>query len=137
MSGNFHVLAVLPPGKHPGSRRIGGWVGPTVGLDILEKREVPNPCRDSIPCSSIPSPILTELTQLQFFDFMLFEILKSSLDIPQIIRRCWQFCYRVVVWYVETGFFWCSILRDKKYKIEVWRRNRIKNVPCTRYDFKL
>ena len=28
-----HALAALPPGKRPGDKRTGNWVGPRTGLD--------------------------------------------------------------------------------------------------------
>ena len=40
------------PGERPRiTSRIGGWVCPRSGLDILEKRESACPCRDSNPAS--------------------------------------------------------------------------------------
>jgi len=56
-------------------------VGHTAGLDILEKRRLPNPWRDSNPRIVHPvAYILTELNQLQLIDFILSEILKRSLN---------------------------------------------------------
>jgi hypothetical protein len=34
-------------GKTPGIHWIGGWVGPSAGLDTLSKRKIPSPRRDS------------------------------------------------------------------------------------------
>jgi hypothetical protein len=40
VSGQLRALAALPPVKSPsGSDSIGGWVGPRVGLDDVEKRK--------------------------------------------------------------------------------------------------
>jgi hypothetical protein len=36
----FHALAALPLGKAPGTHWIGGWVGPGVDLDDVEKRKL-------------------------------------------------------------------------------------------------
>jgi hypothetical protein len=40
----------------PGIHWIGGLVGPRTGLDTMEKRKIPSPCRDSNPRSSSPQP---------------------------------------------------------------------------------
>jgi hypothetical protein len=41
MSGQFHEMAALHPGKeHPHTHWIGGWVGPRGGLDDVEKRKL-------------------------------------------------------------------------------------------------
>jgi hypothetical protein len=34
VSGQLHILAVLPPGKRPGAHCTGGWVGRSAGLEI-------------------------------------------------------------------------------------------------------
>jgi hypothetical protein len=40
VSGQLHAPAALPPGERaPGTHSIGGWVGPTTGLDDVEKRK--------------------------------------------------------------------------------------------------
>jgi hypothetical protein len=40
VSGQFHALAALPLGDITlGVHYIGGWVGPRVGLDVVEKRK--------------------------------------------------------------------------------------------------
>lgn len=39
VSGQFHVLAALPPGV-PVTHRIGGWLGTRAGLHAMENREV-------------------------------------------------------------------------------------------------
>jgi hypothetical protein len=44
VSGQLHVPAALPPVPH----WIGGWVGPRVGLDAVEKRKI-LPYRESNP----------------------------------------------------------------------------------------
>ena len=41
VGGQRHVLAALPTGKRPGTHRIGGWVGPRVGLDGCAKSHPP------------------------------------------------------------------------------------------------
>jgi hypothetical protein len=35
----LHALATFL-GKNPGTHQIGGWMGPTAGVDILEKRSL-------------------------------------------------------------------------------------------------
>jgi hypothetical protein len=46
VGGQIHDPAALPPGKRPGSHCIGGWVGPSAGLDGCGKHR---PHRDWIP----------------------------------------------------------------------------------------
>jgi len=42
VSGQFHASTTSPPGKEsPGAHWIGGWVGPTAGLDMLASRKIP------------------------------------------------------------------------------------------------
>jgi hypothetical protein len=49
VSGQFHVLAALPPGEiAPGTHWIGGWVGPRADWDATENRKH-CPCRKSNP----------------------------------------------------------------------------------------
>jgi hypothetical protein len=45
VSGQLHALAALPPGKEA---PVGGWVGPSAGLDDVEKRKILH-CRESNP----------------------------------------------------------------------------------------
>jgi hypothetical protein len=41
VSGQLHAPAALPPGKGPpGTRWMGGWVGPRAGLDAVENRKI-------------------------------------------------------------------------------------------------
>jgi hypothetical protein len=40
VSDQLHASAALPPGEiAAGTHWIGGWVGPTAGLDAMEKRK--------------------------------------------------------------------------------------------------
>ena len=50
VGGQRHAPAVLPPGIS-GTRRVGGWVGPSEGLDGCGKS---CPRRDPIPLPSRP-----------------------------------------------------------------------------------
>jgi len=48
LSGQLHALVALPPGKSDiGTHWIGGWVGPTVGLNSVANRNISCPCRKS------------------------------------------------------------------------------------------
>ena len=38
ISGQLHAPATLPLDKDLGTQRAGGWVGPTPGLRILDKK---------------------------------------------------------------------------------------------------
>jgi len=46
VGGERHASVALPPGKRPGNNCVGGWVGPTAGLDGCGKSHLH---RDSIP----------------------------------------------------------------------------------------
>jgi hypothetical protein len=52
-SGQLHAPVALPPGTNPSTHRIGWWVGPSLGLDVLEKRKIS--CRDRDSNSEISS----------------------------------------------------------------------------------
>jgi hypothetical protein len=43
-----------PKERDPGTQWIEGWVGPRADLDVVVKRKIPIPCRDSKPRSSSP-----------------------------------------------------------------------------------
>jgi hypothetical protein len=43
--------------KAPGTHWLGGWVGPRTDLDVVAKRKIPSPCRDSNP------PIIQPIAQ--------------------------------------------------------------------------
>jgi hypothetical protein len=45
LSGLLHVPAALPPGKES----VGCWVGSRAVLDMVSKRKIPSPCRESNP----------------------------------------------------------------------------------------
>ena len=42
ISSQLRAPASLPRGKDPGTQRVGGWVGPIAGLDVLEKKSLPS-----------------------------------------------------------------------------------------------
>ena len=47
LSGQLYALATFPPEKNPGTHGIGGWVGPSVILDIFgEEKNLVNLLRD-------------------------------------------------------------------------------------------
>jgi hypothetical protein len=46
----------------PGTHWIGDWVGPRACLDVVVKRKIPSPCRDSNPRSSSPLPSATPMS---------------------------------------------------------------------------
>jgi hypothetical protein len=46
VSGELHVVATLPPQEEPpGTRLIGGWVGPRPKLHVSEMRKISFPTR--------------------------------------------------------------------------------------------
>jgi hypothetical protein len=61
----FHAPAALPPFPRksaPGTRWIGGWVGPRAGLDMMSKRKIPSPHRDSNLDNPIFQPVVSRYT---------------------------------------------------------------------------
>ena len=54
VSGQLHAPAGLPPGKNPGTDSVGSRVSRGTGVDILEKRKISCPHRDSNPGSYSP-----------------------------------------------------------------------------------
>jgi hypothetical protein len=61
LRGQHHAPAALPPGSNLGAHRI-GWVGPDVGLEDMDNRNVSWHCRNWNPGSS--SPRVATLTAL-------------------------------------------------------------------------
>jgi hypothetical protein len=59
LSDQFQVLTALPPGNKADSHRIGGWVGPIVSVDFLEKRKSLTPVEIRIP--DHPSRVLVTI----------------------------------------------------------------------------
>jgi len=54
VSGQLHAPAALSPREiAPGTHWIGRWVGPRAGLDVVVKRKIPSPRRESNPRTSI------------------------------------------------------------------------------------
>jgi hypothetical protein len=50
VSGQIHTHAAITPGKTThGTHYIGGWVGPSVGLNVMEKRLISCLCQQSNP----------------------------------------------------------------------------------------
>jgi hypothetical protein len=41
----------------PGTHCIGGWVGPSAGLDVIEKRKTSCPYREPSPDTPVSQPI--------------------------------------------------------------------------------
>jgi hypothetical protein len=60
VNGQVHAQAALPPGKEtPGTHGIRGWVGPRALLDLVVKRKIHSPRRDS----NTRSPIFQSVAQ--------------------------------------------------------------------------
>jgi hypothetical protein len=57
MSGQLHAPAALAPGaSETGIHYIEGWVGPRVGLDVMENKNF-SLYRESNPDSSVVQPV--------------------------------------------------------------------------------
>jgi hypothetical protein len=58
--------------RAPGAHWIEGWVGPRAGLDVVVKRKIPSPCRDSNPpiMQSVAQSYTAELSRQ--FKYLLF-----------------------------------------------------------------
>jgi len=54
MSDEPHAPAAVSPKKSSGTHCIRGWVKTGTSLDVVEKRPISGPCRNSKPASSIP-----------------------------------------------------------------------------------
>jgi hypothetical protein len=58
VSSKVHAPAALPPGETArGIHYIGGWVGPTADLGVIEKRKSLASHRELNPDSSVVQPI--------------------------------------------------------------------------------
>jgi hypothetical protein len=57
--GHLHAPANLSPGKE---LPVGGWVGPRTSLDMVSKRKIPSPRRESNPDHPIVQPIASRYT---------------------------------------------------------------------------
>jgi hypothetical protein len=91
--GQRHVPAALSPGKRPGTHFIGGWVGPSAGLEGCRKSR---PQRDKIPDCPARSQSLYRLSysstwesRITYYDCVFFEsflrlIILSSMDCPAL-----------------------------------------------------
>jgi hypothetical protein len=58
VSGQLQGPATLPPG----TRWIGGWVGPRVGRDTVSKRKIPSPSQESNPGYPLVQPVASRYT---------------------------------------------------------------------------
>jgi hypothetical protein len=59
VSCQLHAPVALPPGKNPDKYRIECWVETRAGLDVLEKKQISCPCRDSNPRPSSPYSLVS------------------------------------------------------------------------------
>ena len=106
MCGQHHAPAALPPGKRPGTRCVGCWVGPRTGLDECGKSR---PQRDSIPGPSSPWRVAIQTEQSRPFAWVIWRII--WLHIIWIIlkfRRRWIIGTekrKGISWAAERFFF--------------------------------
>jgi hypothetical protein len=67
VSDQLHVPATLPPEERaPDTHWMGGWVGSIAILDVVVKREIPSPCRESNPNTLIVQPVAQSLYRLSY-----------------------------------------------------------------------
>jgi hypothetical protein len=63
VSGQRHAPAAFTPSERsPGTYWIGGWVGPRTILDVVVKRKIPSPRRESNPRIPIVQPVAQRYT---------------------------------------------------------------------------
>jgi hypothetical protein len=125
LSGKPHAPADLPGNTAPGTHWIGGWMGPGVGLDVMENRKISCPCWKRKPC--LPAfrlaAIGTELSRLLPSVYALCE--RPSFTPIQTYRKKYDFEYctpficrwqlrrqQILNWMVasipEFNLFWIS-----------------------------
>jgi hypothetical protein len=63
---SFTLLPPYPRGKSPATHRIGGWVGPRVGMNAVEKKKI-CACRKSNPGRLSRGPSLYQLSYPGYF----------------------------------------------------------------------
>jgi hypothetical protein len=66
-----------PRERAPGTHWIGGWVGPRAVLDVVVKRKIPSPSRESIPRTPIVQPVdqsYTDWAITALFFFVLISV---------------------------------------------------------------
>ena len=94
VGGQRHAPAALPPRKRPGTRCIGGWVGPRAGLDGCGKISPPpgfeprtvQPVASRYPGPShAPEPFTSPIGNLDPINFNLFVSLKTG--VPKFPRN--------------------------------------------------
>jgi hypothetical protein len=66
MEVNVELQAQAPvsPGKNPGTRWVGDWLGPRAGLNVLEKRKISYPYRPARSVVTTPKTPLRLRHQL-------------------------------------------------------------------------
>jgi hypothetical protein len=66
VSDQLHAPALYPQGSYPFTHWMGGWACPSAGLDVVSKRKIPSPRRDSKPLiiQPVTQRYTTELTRL-------------------------------------------------------------------------
>jgi hypothetical protein len=66
LGGQLYALATSLPRREPRTHWIGGWVGPRVNVDAMEKRKISYPRRESKLDYSVIHPVAYLLYRLSY-----------------------------------------------------------------------
>jgi hypothetical protein len=93
---SFRPRLLYPQGKTPGTHWIRGCVGPRTVLDVMVKRKILSPCRESNPKTPIVQPVAQSYT-----DWAITALIKTGMDFVSLTNcEDFTFCF---VW------MWCLI----------------------------
>lgn len=56
----------MPEERRSGTNCVGGWVGRWVGVNVLEKKQISHPCRESMHDASVIYPFSYSLYRLSY-----------------------------------------------------------------------
>jgi hypothetical protein len=59
---SFTPRLLYPRGKSPDIHWIGDWAGSRAGMNIVERRKISSPCRESNPSLSAVQPLVHQCT---------------------------------------------------------------------------
>jgi hypothetical protein len=79
---SFTPRPLYPQGKAPGTDWIGGWVGPEAVLDVVVKRKIPSPRRESNPKIRIVQPVAQRYT---------WKTIKTYRNLSGEVKSAWSY----------------------------------------------